>query len=71
MSDISPEGTLTSSKISQRAQHGTVMLVDKDIWAYTPARGYCGSDAFAIRAPGKSIDERPGMSVLSYRMTMK
>jgi Big-like domain-containing protein len=71
MSDISPQGTLTSSEISQRPQHGTVKMVDKDTWTYTPARGYRGPDAFAITAQGKSIDEKPGTSVLSFKVNVK
>lgn len=71
MSDITPQGTLTSSEISQRPQHGTLAMVDKDTWTYTPAPGYSGPDAFAITAKGQSIDEKPGTSVLSYRVTVK
>ena len=71
MSDISPQGTLTTSEISQRPQHGTLTMVDKDTWTYTPAPGYSGPDAFAITATGQSIDEKPGTSVLSYKVTVK
>ncbi len=71
MSDISPQGTLTSSEVSQRPQHGTLTMVDKDTWTYTPTQGYRGPDAFAITAKGQSIDEKPGTSVLSYRVTVK
>ena len=71
MSDISPQGTLTSSEISQRPQHGTLKMVDKDTWTYEPTSGYRGPDAFAITATGKSVDEKPGTSVLSYKVTVK
>ena len=71
MSDISPQGTLTKSEVSQRPQHGTLTMVDKDTWTYTPAPGYSGPDAFAITAKGQSIDEKPGTSVLSYKVTVK
>jgi hypothetical protein len=71
MSDITPQGTLTSSEISQRPQHGTLSMVDKDTWTYTPAPGYSGPDSFAITASGKSIDEKPGTSVLSYRVNVR
>ncbi|RDI59764.1 Ig-like domain-containing protein [Microvirga subterranea] len=71
MSDISPQGTLASSEVSQRPQHGTVKMVDKDTWIYEPAAGYRGPDAFAITAKGQSIDEKPGTSVLSYRVTVR
>jgi hypothetical protein len=71
MSDITPQGTLASSKVSQKPRHGTLKMVDKDTWTYTPARGYRGSDAFAITATGKSIDEKPGTSVISYKVTVK
>ena len=46
MSDISPQGTLTSSEISQRPQHGTLKMVDKDTWTYVPTAGYRGPDTF-------------------------
>ena len=71
MSDIRPQGTLSSSEISERAQHGTVTMVDKDTWTYVPTSGYLGSDSFAITATGKSIDEKPGTSVLSFRVNVK
>lgn len=71
MSDISPQGTLTSSEISQRPQHGTLKMVDKDTWTYEPRAGYRGTDSFAITATGQSIDQKPGTSVLSYRVNVK
>ncbi|MBM6582237.1 hypothetical protein ILT44_18705 [Microvirga sp. BT689] len=71
MSDISPQGTLTSSEISQRPQHGTVKMVDKDTWTYEPTAGYRGPDAFAITAKGQSVDQKPGTSVLSFKVTVK
>jgi Bacterial Ig domain len=71
MSDIRPRGTLTSSEVSQRPQHGTVTMVDKDTWTYVPTSGYVGSDSFAITAKGQSVDEKPGTSVLSYKVTVK
>jgi hypothetical protein len=71
MSDIRPEGTLASSEISQRPQHGTVKMVDKDTWTYEPAAGYRGPDAFAITAKGQSIDQKPGTSVLSFKVNVK
>ena len=69
--DIRPQGTLTSSEISQRPQHGTVKMVDKDTLTYEPAAGYRGTDSFAITAKGKSIDETPGTSVLSFQVNVK
>jgi Bacterial Ig domain len=71
MSDISPRGSLASSEVSQRPQHGTVTMVDKDTWTYVPTSGYVGSDSFAITAKGQSVDEKPGTSVLSYKVTVK
>jgi hypothetical protein len=71
MSDIRPQGTLTSSELSQRPQHGTVKMVDKDTWEYVPTSGFVGSDSFAITATGQSIDQKPGTSVLSYRVNVK
>ena len=71
MSDISPQGTLASSELSQRPQHGTVTMVDKDTWTYVPTSGYIGSDSFVITAQGKSIDEKAGTSVLSFDVNVK
>jgi hypothetical protein len=71
MSDISPQGTLASSEVSQRPQHGTVTMVDKDTWTYVPASGFVGSDSFAITAKGQSIDQKPGTSVLSFKANVK
>jgi len=71
MSDITPQGTLASSEVSQKPQHGTLTMVDKDTWTYTPAQGYRGPDAFAITAKGQSIDQKPGTSVISYKVTVK
>ncbi|MGO4386315.1 Ig-like domain-containing protein [Microvirga sp. 2YAF29] len=71
MSDIRPQGTLSSSELSQRPQHGTVKMVDKDTWTYEPAPGYKGSDSFAITAKGQSVDEKPGTSVLNYRVNVR
>jgi hypothetical protein len=36
-----------------------------------PTSGYVGSDSFAITAKGQSIDQKPGTSVLSYKVTVK
>ena len=71
MSDISPQGTLTSSELSQRPQHGTVTMVDKDTWTYVPTSGYVGADSFAITAKGQSIDQKPGTSVLNFKVNVK
>lgn len=71
MSDIHPQGTLSKSEISQRPQHGTLKMVDKDTWTYEPAAGYRGQDSFAITAQGQSVDEKSGTSVLSYRVSVK
>jgi Bacterial Ig domain len=69
--DIRPRGSLASSEISQRPQHGTVKMVDMDTLTYEPAAGYRGADSFAITAQGKSIDEKPGTSVLSFKVNVK
>ncbi|WP_046867938.1 Ig-like domain-containing protein [Microvirga massiliensis] len=69
--DIRPGGTLSSSKISQRPKHGTVKMIDKDTLTYQPARGYHGPDSFAVTAKGRSIDEKPGTSVLSFRVNVQ
>ena len=71
MYDIRPQGALSSAKLSQRPRHGTVKMVDKDTWAYEAAKGYRGADTFAITAQGKTIDEKPGTSVLSFQVNVK
>ncbi|MBZ6075742.1 Ig-like domain-containing protein [Microvirga puerhi] len=71
MYDITPRGTLSSSEISQRPQHGTLQMIDKDTWTYTPAPGYRGPDNFVITAQGQSIDEKPGTSMLNYRVNVR
>ena len=71
MYDIRPQGTLSSSQISQRPQHGTLKMVDKDTLTYQPKAGYRGADSFAITAKGQSVDEKPGTSVLSFKVNVK
>ena len=71
MYDIRPQGALSSAKLSQRPRHGSVKMVDKDTWTYEAAKGYRGADSFAITAQGKSIDEKPGTSVLSFQVNVK
>ena len=34
-------------------------------------KGYRGADTFAITAQGKTIDEKPGTSVLSFQVNVK
>lgn len=46
-------------------------MVDKDTWTYEPRAGYRGPDSFAITATGQSIDQKPGTSVLGYRVTVR
>ena len=70
-SDIRPQGSLASSEVSQKPQHGTVKMVDKDTWTYEPTAGYRGSDSFTITAKGQSVDQKPGTSVLSYKVNVK
>jgi len=36
-----------------------------------PTSGYVGSDSFAITAKGQSIDQKPGTSVLSFKVNVK
>ncbi len=57
MSDISPQGTLASSEVSQRPQHGTVKMVDKDTWTYEPTAGYRGPDS--LRDHREGAEHRP------------
>jgi hypothetical protein len=45
-------------------------MVDKDTWTYEPAAGYRGSDSFTITAKGQSVDQKPGTSVLSYKVNV-
>ena len=71
MYDIRPRGTLTSAAVTQPPQNGTIKMVDKDTISYEPKAGFHGTDSFAITATGKSVDEKPGTSVLSFKVNVK
>jgi hypothetical protein len=36
-----------------------------------PTSGYVGPDSFAITAKGKSMDEKAGTSVLTFKVNVK
>ncbi|KAB0264938.1 Ig-like domain-containing protein [Microvirga brassicacearum] len=69
--DIRPRGTLTSAEVSQPPQNGTIKMVDKDTLTYEPKAGFRGADSFVITAKGQSVDEKPGTSVLSFKVNVK
>ena len=71
MHGMRTQGALDSSEISQPAQHGTVKLTNKDTWTYVPTSGYVGPDSFAITAKGKSMDAKPGTSVIQMKVNVK
>jgi Bacterial Ig domain len=71
MHGMRTQGTLNTSEISQQAQHGTVKLTNKDTWTYVPTSGYVGPDSFAITANGKSMEEKPGTSVIQMKVNVK
>lgn len=61
-------GSISSSEITARPQHGTLKMTDKATWTYEPASGYKGSDSFAITTKGQSVDQKPGISVIKYNV---
>lgn len=69
--DIRPRGTLTSAEVTQPPQNGTLKMVDKDTLTYEPKAGFRGADSFVITAKGQSTDEKPGTSVLSFKVNVK
>src|SRR5437763_1241223 len=46
-------GMMLSSGISQKPLHGTLKKLNVTTFSYTAARGYKGSDTFAISGTGK------------------
>jgi hypothetical protein len=46
-------GMMNSSGISEKPAHGTLRKLNVTTYSYTAARGYKGSDSFAIHGEGK------------------
>ena len=63
-------GMMTSSGISQKPEHGTLRQVNITTFTYTAARGYKGSDTFAIYGSGEG-PYGSGRSVITVNATIQ
>jgi hypothetical protein len=65
------QGSIANTEIAQRAQHGTVKLVDKATWTYEPSPGYRGTDEFSLKMSGQSLQETPGTSLIQFTVNVQ
>jgi len=63
-------GMMTGSGISQKPSHGTLKRLNVTTFTYTAARGYKGSDTFAIFGTGKGPYGQ-GTSVVTVNATIQ
>jgi hypothetical protein len=63
-------GTVSSSDISKKPEHGKLKKVNASTYQYTAKARYKGSDAFAITATGKG-QKAAGTSVITMQVTIK
>jgi len=63
-------GMMNSSSISQKPLHGTLRKLNVTTYTYTAARGYKGSDTFAIHAVGKG-PIGSGASIVTVNATIQ
>jgi hypothetical protein len=63
-------GTVNSSDISQKPQHGKLKRLNISTFEYRAKAGFKGSDAFAIKATGQG-PTAAGTSVITVHATMK
>jgi hypothetical protein len=63
-------GMMDSSGISQKPSHGTLRKLNVTTYTYTAARGYKGSDTFAIHAAGKG-PIGSGTSIVTVNATIQ
>jgi len=69
-SALSMPGTMKSTKIVTRAQHGTVRLVSLTTFEYKAKPGYTGSDSFVLAATGVGT-LGTGTSTLNMKVNVK
>jgi|GEM_PF-1096688 len=67
---IEIRGTVTSSAIAQKPEHGKLKKVNASTYEFTPKAKYKGSDTFAIKATGQG-PIATGTSVITVRATIK
>jgi hypothetical protein len=63
-------GMMTSSGIAQKPAHGTVRKLNVTTFTYTAARGYSGSDTFAIYGTGQG-PYGSGKSIMTLSVTIQ
>ena len=63
-------GKMNSSGISQKPAHGTIRKLNVTTYTYTAARGYSGSDTFAIYGTGKG-PHGSGTSIMTLNVTIQ
>jgi hypothetical protein len=63
-------GTVSSSDISKKPEHGKLKKIDASTYQYTAKAKYKGNDAFAITATGKG-QKASGTSVITMQVTIK
>jgi|SRR4051794_10972879 hypothetical protein len=63
-------GMMNSSGISQKPAHGTIRKLNVTTYTYTAARGYSGSDTFAIHGTGKGPNGS-GTSIITLNVTIQ
>ena len=63
-------GMMNSSGVSQKPAHGTLTQLNVTTFRYTAARGYKGSDTFAIYGVGKG-PYGSGRSVMTVNATIE
>jgi hypothetical protein len=67
---IRMRGTVSSSNISQKPEHGKLKKLDLMTYRYTPKSRYKGSDTFVIKATGQG-PTAAGTSVITVNATIK
>jgi hypothetical protein len=63
-------GMMTASGVSQKPAHGTLRQINITTFTYSAARGYKGSDTFAIYGTGKG-PYGSGKSVMTVNATIQ
>ena len=63
-------GMMNDSGISRKPVHGTIRKLNVTTFTYTAARGYSGSDTFAVYGTGKG-PYGSGKSVITLNVTIQ
>ncbi len=67
---LTMHGTVNSSDISQKPDHGKLKRLNPSTYEYRAKRRYTGSDTFAIKATGQG-PTTSGTSVITVHATVK